>query len=545
MAQLTSDAYRKAYLADLDLQIENNEKNLQANLLHKRTGQVSTQITDYRTVTQKLADVVALRADVRKNLTQICDVPTAGEIVRECTDDEIRFLAQRIQFIISELKPKYRYGVPAIAFMTYLRQVMRHIGLAGEVDPGITIAGQINDIQYRMVTRADIGHLSNVIDQISVGQSKDLKDAIRRDLSEMTRVIAEVERLKSRVASSSSDYARGMNKAELADRLTTLVEEGLQHFPTAERAREFESALEDRQGDAAAVEEVLLDLHQEFAQPADQVDLIRDAVELVGEAAPAGAAAAEEEPTAGKLLPDVSKMTSTQIKKKPYGESRSILEPYIQYLYNTKSVPAPADNKAQLQKWYRANEKLIRDAYEQEAVPAPVVGSGFRRIRGRGIIDHSKGVKDKLKFAPLGRYYVNIHKLNDDILCMSRSTGTNIPSLPTRRLSKELACVFRKLVNGGVPTFNELAALNTADRDEYADVARKCQFAGGEIQIPETSGDSELTKFEIMKGEILSGNDSVDLVKQFKVMVLKLSHNGRLPKGQARELLMDLAALGY
>lgn len=38
--------FRKEYLANLDVEIANNEKNLQANLLHKRTGIVASQLTD-------------------------------------------------------------------------------------------------------------------------------------------------------------------------------------------------------------------------------------------------------------------------------------------------------------------------------------------------------------------------------------------------------------------------------------------------------------------------------------------------------------------
>jgi hypothetical protein len=48
-----------------------------------------------------------------------------------------------------------------------------------------------------------------------------------------------------------------------------------------------------------------------------------------------------------------------------------------------------------------------------------------------------------------------------------------------------------------------------------------------------------------MKGEILSGNDSKELVKKFKLMILKLSRNGMLPKNESNELLETLVNLGY
>jgi hypothetical protein len=35
------------------------------------------------------------------------------------------------------------------------------------------------------------------------------------------------------------------------------------------------------------------------------------------------------------------------------------------------------------------------------------------------------------------------------------------------------------------------------------------------------------------------------MIKKFKLLIVKLTHQGRLPKGQAKEILMDLASLGY
>ena len=601
MAQLTSDAYRRAYLADLDLQIENNEKNLQANLLHKRTGQVSTQITDYRTVTDKLADVVALRADVRKNLTQICDVPTAGEIVRECTDDEIRFLAQRIQSIVAELKPKYRYGVPAVSFMTYLRKVMKHTGITGDVDPGLTIVGQIADLQDAMIKKPDLDRLATTIDHCAQGQSKELMAVIHTDLSKLVRIVVEVEQLKATLALSTGSRQKSLARADMADQLDRLLVEGLGNLPTPARLAKLDGDIQARVGDYKSITQVLFEAHQDLDQPASRVDMVsqalalaraelkpeaeqaplaaatprgkgalREALSRLGDVDPAERAEAERLALAGSSaaeivealrptpdlpeLPHVYDITESKLKKMSAANAKALLDPYVDLLA-ANGVEGPEEDihtgvpsKATYLQWRRDHLDEIKKEFDDRTAYVKrkaSFGTGLRRIRGRGIIDETKGVKDKLKFAPLGRYYVNIHKLNDDILCMSRATGTNIPTLKTRRLSQELACVFRKLVNGGVPSFTELAALNTADRDEYANVARQCQFAGGDIEIPPTSSDAELTKFEIMKGEILSGNDSTDLIKQFKAMIIKLAHNGRLPKGQAKDLLMDLAALGY
>ena len=48
-----------------------------------------------------------------------------------------------------------------------------------------------------------------------------------------------------------------------------------------------------------------------------------------------------------------------------------------------------------------------------------------------------------------------------------------------------------------------------------------------------------------MKGEIMSGNDNVDLIKRFKVLIIKLTNKGLIPKGQSKDILMDLVSMGF
>ena len=42
-----------------------------------------------------------------------------------------------------------------------------------------------------------------------------------------------------------------------------------------------------------------------------------------------------------------------------------------------------------------------------------------------------------------------------------------------------------------------------------------------------------------------SGNDGNETIKKFKVLVMRTMNKGLLPKGQAKEILVDLATMGY
>jgi len=60
-----------------------------------------------------------------------------------------------------------------------------------------------------------------------------------------------------------------------------------------------------------------------------------------------------------------------------------------------------------------------------------------------------------------------------------------------------------------------------------------------------TKEEEEFNRFQILKGQILAGNDSKELIKEFKVMLLKFIHNGKVPRGQGMEIVCDLMALGH
>ena len=66
------------------------------------------------------------------------------------------------------------------------------------------------------------------------------------------------------------------------------------------------------------------------------------------------------------------------------------------------------------------------------------------------------------------------------------------------------------------------------------------------IPTPERTKDDEmLNRFEILKGMLMAGNDGSEVIKEFKTLLVKLSNDGRLKKADAREILLDLAAMGH
>jgi hypothetical protein len=210
--------------------------------------------------------------------------------------------------------------------------------------------------------------------------------------------------------------------------------------------------------------------------------------------------------------------------------------------------------------------KNIRDLETEKASlikqEHDITGHGIKRRRGRpkgcGIAKPYKetvkastattGIMESPRFVHFGKYLLNMHKLNNEgIFSLKQPSGGNIIGNPSIKISKNLSGVIKKMVGGGVPSFNELSQLSEPEKVYLHKVAKKSNIED-KFSIPTPSKDTEekdMHQFEVMKGEIMSGNDNKEFIKKFKLLLMKLSKNGTLPKSEVNEILGDLVELGY
>jgi hypothetical protein len=201
--------------------------------------------------------------------------------------------------------------------------------------------------------------------------------------------------------------------------------------------------------------------------------------------------------------------------------------------------------------------ELVRLKDQRDAIQTQIGGAGFKKRRGRpkgsGIsfkdnIDHAKGIQPVKKYHPFGKYFVNSHKLNNgNVLSIKSKSGTNVREYPSRTVSHHLGKVIKTIVGGGVPSYNDMEKLSNDEKDYLYKISKRAEFAD-KISIPTPSKDQQekdIHEFEVCKGEIMAGNDSKELIKKFKLLIIKLSKNGTIPKREAMEVMEELLILGY
>lgn len=188
---------------------------------------------------------------------------------------------------------------------------------------------------------------------------------------------------------------------------------------------------------------------------------------------------------------------------------------------------------------------------------AVMVGAGLKRSgrpRGSGIvkpiyerIDKTQGIKQGHTHVPFGKYIINKNRLDDDIFSFKHTKGYGVKGYPSKKISRNLSNVIKTIIGGGVPKYNELSNLSEDEKEYLHKVSSKAGIMD-KLSVPTPSKDTmeqDVHQFNVMKGEILAGNDSSVLIKKFKLLLLKLSKNGSLPKRECQEIMEDLIQLGY
>jgi len=207
----------------------------------------------------------------------------------------------------------------------------------------------------------------------------------------------------------------------------------------------------------------------------------------------------------------------------------------------------------------RATSSMKGDAMEEAFVDygsariMPSYGKGL--IKGKGLrserfpqrVDYEKGIKADKTYIPFGKYALNSQKLAGGTLMIKTMKGGAIPKLPTIGISPALGGIIKKMIGGGLPSYNEMSSLSDEDKNTLYKVFKLSQIDKADL-LPapdKTKEEQEMNRFQILKGQIQAGNDNKELIKEFKVLLLKFINGGKIPKAQGMDIITELMAMGH
>jgi len=176
------------------------------------------------------------------------------------------------------------------------------------------------------------------------------------------------------------------------------------------------------------------------------------------------------------------------------------------------------------------------------------------KMRGKGLhkpyrqaIGHlmDKPVEKLKPYTQFGRYFLNKERLkNQGFLALRVASGNTIKGLPTQKVSHDLSKVLLTLIAGQTPSYEDIGGLSKEDREKLSHICNSCHVDSPAVPHMKGEGEAEMDKFNILKGEIIAGNDAPKIAREFKTMLLKFMTEGRIPRQQGNEILHQMLSLG-
>ena len=182
--------------------------------------------------------------------------------------------------------------------------------------------------------------------------------------------------------------------------------------------------------------------------------------------------------------------------------------------------------------------------YQEQPDDVPEDQLSQQTEQGQGL---RRGKLKRSNFRGFGLAEINHKKLDMGVLSIRRPSKGNYKTVPQQRISSTLQHIVKDIDGGRIPNFNDINSLSSDEKDYLHKVVSASGF-DDKLSIPSPNKDvveKEIHTFEVMKGERLAGNDSKALIKKFKILILKLSNKGTLPKKEANDVLYTLLSLGY
>ena len=149
-------------------------------------------------------------------------------------------------------------------------------------------------------------------------------------------------------------------------------------------------------------------------------------------------------------------------------------------------------------------------------------------------------------YAPFGKHKLNLKKLKGGRLQLRSKTDNVIANIKSKMLTKNMKVIIDKFISGQDILFEDVEVLNDDEKDYLAEIAQKCDI-DDRLRIPSpklTKIQSNINKFNILRGELIAGNDSKELVKNFKVLLLKLMNSKHISKSEGNEIMVMMLQMG-
>ena len=149
------------------------------------------------------------------------------------------------------------------------------------------------------------------------------------------------------------------------------------------------------------------------------------------------------------------------------------------------------------------------------------------------------------EFIPFGRYLLSLKQFQKNRFMLRTKARNPVLSFRTLTLTRKTKAIVQKLLQDIDVSFDEIDSLNEDEKNDIDTIISKTDI-NTRLRVPNTKRsklERDLNKFNVLRGSIIAGNDSTELLKDFRKLLLSLSNSGYISKKETGEVLLEMLKL--
>jgi hypothetical protein len=170
--------------------------------------------------------------------------------------------------------------------------------------------------------------------------------------------------------------------------------------------------------------------------------------------------------------------------------------------------------------------------------------SRVRAVMGLGIIENHKiGLTANY---PFGKYLLNDKQLLKNVLHVRGKKGGAIKKFPKTPISNKLKEIIMGVSDGNQPSQEQYDQLTEHEAELFDRLVHASFNSKNPSSIERKVNkkiDADIERYELVRGEIMSGNNNPELIRELKILILKLMKQGILSKVEGMDVLLVLCSL--
>ena len=140
-----------------------------------------------------------------------------------------------------------------------------------------------------------------------------------------------------------------------------------------------------------------------------------------------------------------------------------------------------------------------------------------------------------------GKYRINIPKLKENVLSISTLKKSHVKTNLVGDKVKDILLDYKDHGKFNISLYNELEKEQKLILDQLLKQSGMDDHLG--IRIKDDELPRLIDRYELLRGQVLSGNDAMEIRKELRNVVLRLVKLNKLPMKQSYELLLELCLL--